>query len=486
MMPPQRKDRWVVVLAGLLAGSALPPIGLWPLAIPGYALLLAGLRRGDQSTLFKHMMIFLAGAWGVPFHWVVFHPVPAAAASSLSALMAYAVLMAALTSFVVSRLPERLPDRDMSAVLSLAGFDILLARGPLAMPWLSPGLSVADASWAAGWASLAGFHGVTLALLLLAMVVARLVQDRNGRTAAGMLALLLIALPFPRRTFSEDASLLSVAMVEPGWPPNIWSMVDDTSRVSRLEDLTNALPASDLVVFPETALPVGDVDQLARWTAQLSAAVRAPVLAGGIERGIESGVARNVAISSEETTPYAKRHLVPFAEHVPFSNWIPFFSRLSVPSGGVEAYEPGRLLTPLPAGSVTAGVLICFESLFARDARSLANMDADVLVVITQDGWWDSEAARTQHAAFSRLLAAAVGIPVIHATVDGQSQAIDATGRVLPVRMHGRVHTAELPRSPVKTPFKRTGDWPFFAIFAALLLFQAPHWARLRRVPHPA
>lgn len=470
LMPQQRKDRWVVVLAGLLAGCALPPVGLWPLALPGYALLLSRLRSGDRSELFWRVLLFLVFAWGLPFHWVLFHPIPAAAASSAGSLVAYAVLQAAWTGFFVARLPEGQPQRDLMAVLALTGFDILLARGPFAMPWLSPGLSVADATWAAGWASIAGFHGVTLALLMLAMAVMRVVADRNGRTASGMLALLLIALPFPRPILPE-ATVLNVRLVEPGWSPERWSAVDDTSRVARLAALVTAAEPADLVLFPETALPAGQLADLVRWTDLLSDAAGAPVLAGGILRDDPTDAARNVAMaSSDPESVYAKRRLVPFAEKVPFSEWIPFFSRFSVPSGGVRAYEAGRDLAPVPLGSVEGGVLICFESLFARDARALARAGAEVIAVVTQDGWWGSDAARDQHAAFSRLLAAAVGSPVIHATVDGRSQVAGASGQAVALRGRAPVFSAALPLAQVNTPFRRTGDWPLFAIFAALLL----------------
>lgn len=469
-MPQDRKDRWAVLLAGLFAGCALPPVDLWPLALPGYALLLYVLRRGDRTTLFGNLLIFLLGAWGIPFHWVALHPIPAAAASSVTALLAYGVLHAAWSAFWVSRRPEGGAVRDMTMVLALSGFDVLLAWGPFAMPWLSPGLSIAGSSWALGMATMAGFHGVTLALLLLSMAIMRLFADRNGRTANGLLVLFLVVLPFPRPSIVDSDASLDVLLVEPGWSPEAWAAVDDTSRVARLAALVLGEPA-DLVIFPETALPAGNDAALARWARVLSDASGAAVLTGGIQRTEPDGGALNVAVSSDSEQPLvAKRRLVPFAERVPFSDWIPFFDRFAVPSGGIRSYARGTDLTTTPVGGVDTGTLICFESLFARDARRLVRAGADVLVVLTQDGWWGSDAAREQHAAFSRMLASATGSPVLHATVDGRTQALDATGRPVPQRTEGPLHAATMPLSPVNTPFRRVGDWPFFAIFGALLL----------------
>ncbi|MDA0379428.1 MAG: hypothetical protein O2899_08035, partial [Bacteroidetes bacterium] len=87
-MLQHRKDRWWILAGGLMAGSALPPLGLWPLAFPGYALLLRHLQSGDRTTLFGHTLLFLAASWLLPFHWVALHPIPAAAASPVTALMA--------------------------------------------------------------------------------------------------------------------------------------------------------------------------------------------------------------------------------------------------------------------------------------------------------------------------------------------------------------------------------------------------------------
>ncbi len=471
-MRQRRKDRWGFIAAGLLTGCALPPLGFWPVALPGFAALLALVRRGDRAVLFVNLLLFLAGAWGVPFHWVVLHPIPAAAASSFTALLAYAVVLAAWTSFLVTLWPQGRSERSMTAVLAWVGFDVILARGPFAMPWLSTGLTVSASTWASGWASLAGFHGVTLALLLLALALMRLARDPVGRTAAGIAAVLLIVLPFPVASGPPPgAASLDVALVEPGWTPDTWAEVRDTGRVARLASLVATLKPSDLVVFPETALPTGSRSDMERWIEALAAAAGSPVVAGGILATGTNQPAQNIAVSSTDSTHiHAKRRLVPFAEHMPFSDRFPLFNRFSVPSGGVASYGRGSMLDTVNAGNVETGLLICFESLFARDARHLVRSGADLLIVLTQDGWWGSDTPRRQHALFSRLLASALGSPVLHATVDGHTQAIDAAGRQVPMLRRGDVYAGRIPMDAVNTPFRSMGDWPFFAIFAALVL----------------
>jgi len=92
-----------------------------------------------------------------------------------------------------------------------------------------------------------------------------------------------------------------------------------------------------------------------------------------------------------------------------------------------------------------------------------------VSVVITQDGWWSSDRARSQHLAFSQMLAAATGHPVIHGTVDGESALIDAFGRLRALEaISPSVLRGQLPMASKTTGFMRAGNAPFFGIFGAL------------------
>ena len=479
------------VLGGTLLGLAWEPTGLWWLAFPGVALLLASLRTGDRRALFTRVLLFLGPAWGIPFHWVAFHPIPAAAISSVTALLAYAFLLSALVAWAASVVRNGCFWRLVAATAAILTFDLLIAYGPFAMPWLSPGLSTAPSDWALGWASLLGFRGLTMVLLLASLALAVMQQARLRRWAF-MLAVVLIVLPFIMRSGAQspDSGSIRVDLVEPGWSPQRWAQVGDTTRVEDFAALIgeDRQEAADIVILPETALPMGSLASLRAWTSALSVAARAPVLAGGIlASDTNDGVgALNVALSSSDPEAvHAKVRLVPFAEKVPFSGWIPFFERFSVPSGGVRSYRAGSEHTLLDVGGNRIGVMICFESLFDTDARHLVQSGARWVSVLTQDGWWGSDAARMQHAAYSRLLAAAIGVPVVHTTVDGRSSIIRRDGTEAPLEPVGpSVLSGTLTPGGASTLFLHVGNWPFFAIFAALVATLLVRKQRMQHGPH--
>ncbi|MGA1495477.1 MAG: hypothetical protein ACO37D_08790, partial [Rhodothermales bacterium] len=76
-----------------------------------------------------------------------------------------------------------------------------------------------------------------------------------------------------------------------------------------------------------------------------------------------------------------------------------------------------------------------------------------------------------QHLAFSQLLAASVGAPVIHATVDGESAVIDAAGRRIPMTAESAiVHAADLPLLQRETLYMRLGNGPFLVILGIILV----------------
>ena len=94
-----------------------------------------------------------------------------------------------------------------------------------------------------------------------------------------------------------------------------------------------------------------------------------------------------------------------------------------------------------------------------------------MITVLTQGGWWESDAARRQHHAFSRVLAASIATPVLHATVDGRSGGFSSEGQPLDLFSipSAPVFIGEVALENRSSLYLLSGDWPFFAIFAALL-----------------
>lgn len=483
-----KEIRWAIA-TGVLTGLSWAPVGFWLAAFLGPAAFLLFMARAssalDQHHRFILFLLFMLSTWALPLHWVALHPIPVTAFTSVFALLAYAMIFAA----ALSTLPGWLERRGMSGtllpmILVWSAFDWGLGQTPFAMPWLRLGMATAPSDWSLFWVAIVGPIGLTLLMLSSAGVFEAIRQTSQFRWAVLAAFLLMILLPSFVSTlrsgntsnasndlFERSVAELELVLVQPGWSPETWADIDNPERLDQLGDLLSGYSGSpDAVIFPETSLP--PLTQLDATTAlnRLSEIAGAPVVSGGIlKQGDEGdGSAWNAAFST--TSTYRKRRLVPFAEYVPFSSAIPFFSAFSVPSGGVEAYVPGGSMELIQVGSASAGVLICFESLFLRDGRSYALSSADLLIVLTQDGWWQSGAARAQHVSFTRLLAAASGLPVVQVSVDGQSALINAHGNIVLDLPGGGpfVITGHLPLSAATTPYRALGDWTFCLSFLLL------------------
>lgn len=492
------KQSWEMLIAGALFGLTWAPISWWPLGLIGWTWWMLGVSKGDQQSVFLKSLLFVGTAWLVAYHWLAFHPIMIAAVTSVVALLAFACLFAAIATMLVPKFAESRPGlRLIAAVLAMLAFEFAVSWGPFAMPSLSAGFAFTPGTWAMGLASWGGIKGVSAAVGLWGALAAWLIIHREGRspasrwsTGVALLILTVVPLLLVPRSDNEPSETLTIHLVEPNASPEAWSDVNNVRRIDQFKQMLEQADSTDapphLTVFPETALPLGNDEQIRQWIDELSNAAASPVMAGGIE--VDEGTrARNVAyVSSDSIRRHAKVRLVPFAEHVPFSNLIPGFERFAVPAGGVEGYEPGTsqslLTVPAPGESSVAMVpLICFESLFFRDARAGLQRGATISAVITQDGWWGSDRARSQHRAFSQLLASATGHPVIHATVDGESALIDASGNLVPLQpLSPTIFRGQLPLSTDATVFLRVGSALFFGIFGALVIFLGGGWLRHR------
>ena len=182
---------------------------------------------------------------------------------------------------------------------------------------------------------------------------------------------------------------------------------------------------------------------------------------------------------------YAKHHLVPFGEYVPFAQW-PWLHRLLLyltPFGPNDDYSlnPGRHWTrfTLKAGKNEwrFGTPICYEDVMPRPSRMLARphhgkKGADFLISISNDGWYDSSFELDQHLQMDQLRAVENRVPIARSVNGGDCGFIDSLGRVIKlVRVNGRSNfvrgyaAATLPIDRRISLFSRIGD-----IFPRLLL----------------
>jgi apolipoprotein N-acyltransferase len=237
----------------------------------------------------------------------------------------------------------------------------------------------------------------------------------------------------------------------------------------------------DLIVWPESPSPFYTNDPLFRdAVSALAKQAHTWVVAGsiGVNPAMHSGgessqIFNSASLVSPDGTwaaRYDKVHLVPFGEYLPFPQIFAFAGGLTREVG---EFQHGRSHVPLNAGGERLGMFICYESIFPDEVRQGPLQGADVLVNISNDGWYGDSGAWNQHLQQTQMRAIENQRWLLSATNTGMTATIDPYGRI----------AASIPRK-IRTPlvasyalnsgttfYTRHGDW--FAYLCAIISFGA-------------
>ncbi|MFA5858106.1 MAG: apolipoprotein N-acyltransferase [Elusimicrobiota bacterium] len=192
----------------------------------------------------------------------------------------------------------------------------------------------------------------------------------------------------------------------------------------------------DLVAWPETAVPgyLLNEKRMYDWVVSCARMTRCAHLAGTVE--YKDGEIYNSAVcltpEGAVAGKYSKIHLVPFGEVVPLKKWLEKYIKTLTALGDVS---PGKHTDPIRlklASGVEAdvGTYICFESIFGAEVTRFTKTGAQVLVNITNDGWYLNTAAPYQHFVFNIFRAVENRRYVVRSANTGISGFIDPTGKV--------------------------------------------------------
>jgi apolipoprotein N-acyltransferase len=380
-------------------------------------------------------------------------------------------------------------------------------------------------------ASVAGVYGVSALLVLVNGAAASVVERTAAPFVARFRRVPFVSPPFGLRLLRSAESLLPFALAigcwvwglervkrwtraeaqAPAWrialvqpnSPCIFAINDDTIR-SQLELLVRQTQLAgaakpDLTVWPETAV-LGSVPY-AQETMKVirdgAAAAGGPLMTGVLETertavtaaASEGLLFYNAAwlfsATGQELGRYRKQHLVPFGEYIPLDKLIPFLQRLA-PTGVscTPGQGPGvQRLTRGDGQALSLGPLICFEDTVPALSRNAVKAGARLLVLMTNDAWFNGSIEPVQHLNQSVFRAVENGVPLARAANSGVSCVVDPVGRVKRLESGGLVADfpgflvtpVAVPEQPLAAPYTRWGDWllglPGMLVTLAVLAF---------------
>ncbi len=412
---------------------------------------------GYYPVLLYWIVIVLSEYGGLP-HWL--------ALAALGMLALYMSLYLALFCFLLSRAAGRSWQRERPLGLFVwltpllwVGLDQLRTFLFTGFPWMDLAYGLAFRPELIQAAELGGHHLVTFALVLCNSLLVALI-DRQRRqvqwqrhqerrllmAACGLLVFVFGYSTLRYRSFpayGHHTLTASVTVVQGNIDQHSkWTPRNQKATVTTYEHLSSRGMDNhniDLLVWPETAMPFYlQQHPLGREIAAYCRQNNIWLLTGAPSYAfitnqnnekipIYLNSALLLAPDGKIHGEYAKQHLVPFGEYVPLGKLLPFLSPLVVNSGNFSA---GRSSIPLNVGRLRLGILICYESIFPEISRQEVRNQANVLVNISNDGWYGRSSAPYQSLAMAVFRAVENRRPLVRAANTGVSAFIDPRGTI--------------------------------------------------------
>lgn len=351
--------------------------------------------------------------------------------------------------------------------------------------WEPLGTSQVDNVPFAQIAQLTGVYGLSFAIMLVncAFTAALLLYGKRRRNlliAAGAAAIALqigvFANPGPA-VATREAVLGQPDLAVPDAP---WSREYYEQTMASLAQLSvGAMPRNPaqnpgLIVWPESPAPflAGDPGFQA-WLTQLARDANSYLVVGSTAMRPDVHGQSQMFNSALIVDPrggvvgrYDKIHLVPFGEYVPLRDLLFFAGKLTREVGdfsrGTERYV-------FDLNGTRVGVFICYESIYPGEVRQFAANGAQVLINISDDGWFGHTGAPAQHMQMARMRALENHRWVLISTNSGFTVSIDPLGRVVKRAEPGVRTVLVAPFAPITetTLYTRYGD--FFAWTCVLI-----------------
>lgn len=488
----------LALAAGALTTLSLAPFDIWPLALVSVGLLYLGLREAAAKQAAGRGWCYGFGLFSSGVSWVYvsihdFGAAPPLLAGALTlGFVAGLALFFALLGWVWARWLRQAANAPLLDALAFAALWLALdaLRGWIltGFPWLYLGYSQLEGPLAA----LAPLGGVWLLSFVVVMTAALLVQlpcllPQKAALAMVLVALIALwagALGIGQHSWtSVKAAPISVAAMQGNVAQSLkWDPQKLEMQLLLYRDMTFRSRPADLIVWPETAVPIlkdhaeGYLEMMGRFAEDRQSALITGVPVRQPNAEDELRYYNGLTSTGDAQGTYLKQKLVPFGEYVPLQELlrglIAFFD---LPMSDFARGEPGQAL--LEAKGFKIAPFICYEVVYPEFAASMA-AQSDILLTVSNDAWFGRSIGPLQHLQMAQMRALEAGRWMIRATNNGVTVLIDPKGRIteqIPAFEQAVLYGEVTPMQGL-TPYLQWRSWPLIGLCVVLL-----GWALWRR-----
>ena len=356
--------------------------------------------------------------------------------------------------------------------------------GIIGFPWVSIANTQTDYLILIQNAELFGIYGISLWILILNVILYKIIRNRliiKKKISLVILSILIFLVPWLTglalylNTEINKNNNLSIGIVQPNIKLEEKKNGSFNKNFNKILNLSNNLKDEkiDLIIWPESALPayllkaessfrkiqimLGDSTKLITGTTLFDKKDKKRVVYNSI-----------AYIDNKKIIDYYNKiQLVPMAEYVPWSNIFSFLVDLNI---GQSNFSKGDEFNIFKYNNFNFGSVVCYESTFPWIFKEFSKNGAEFMIIVTNDGWYESGPEPQQHSRQSIFRAIETRKPIVRCANTGISMIIDQAGNInckLKLNKEGVLKASIFPNKKI-TFYNKYGD--FLIQFMGLLL----------------
>jgi apolipoprotein N-acyltransferase len=441
-------------------------------------------------AFYRHAYIAML-SWNILSTWWVFN---ATIVGGVAAIVLNAMFMAlVLVFFHYVRMKTNNLTGYSALVVLWISFEYFHLNWQCSWPWLTLGNGFANYANTVQWYEYTGVLGGSLWILLANIIFFHLIKrvwidkaDAKSKRNVIIAGIAMVIIPLilsiivgitydlnhliikhgALKKGARDPNIVNVVVVQPNIDPYnekfSGNFMEQLNKMLALAD-TKVDSTTDYLVFPETALTDPDIWEN-NWEANGSINVLKNYLARHPHLSLVTGASSNRNYNRGDSIPasarkyidgsgyydsyntaiqmnnnyhlqyYHKSKLVPGVETMPFQKLLGPIADLAFKLGGISGTlgtqkEPSVFYNP--NNKINVGTAICYESIYGEYVGEYVQKGANLIFIITNDGWWQDTPGYRQHLTYARLRAIETRRCIARAANTGISAFIDAQGNIL-------------------------------------------------------
>ena len=463
-----RNSFFLSILSGLMLGISWPTYGFYFLIFIAFTPLIHLIQSNKNENIFKltffSFVTFMV--WNIiTTHWLYY----ATLTGMLFAIIVNSILMSLIVLASLSIWKKLSYKLSIIFFISLwICFEKFHLNWDFSWPWLNLGNVFSENIKIIQWYEYTGVFGGTLWVLISNFVsynlLKKLINNENFKSNIFYLSVIIlipiiVSLIIYTNIDIEEEKIKTV-IIQPNIDPyNEKFNRSNDQNLRYLESILNDVKnRNSLVILPETYFSDGSLISSLNYSTLIEGlkvirerydteiltgielydvfndSSRVKKYSNRLENNRWLDLFNASIFISEDIDIYKKSKLVVGIEKMPYKNFLePLLGSLLIDFGGLSysrGYQDYRTVFKSNTGTKVAPI-ICYESIYGEYVSEYVRNGANLLAIITNDGWWNNTEGHKQHLSYARLRSIETRKNIVRSANTGISAVINYRGEIL-------------------------------------------------------